>query len=441
MKLNKLAPLAIGAVAALTLAGCAQGGTSSGGDETISLRLWDEKVADAYQPSIDAFMAANPGITVQLNVVPWSEYFTTLRADVAAGSGDDVFWLNGSYYQDYADNALILPIDEALGADAAAAWNPAVVEQYTKDGHLWGVPQITDGGSALYVNVDALAAAGVTEAELQGLVWNPSDPASDTLLPLLQRLTLDSSGRNAADPAFDPNSVTQYAINAAQELQNIELNFIGSNGGSYQGADGALTFTDPKTVEAYQYLVDLINEYRVAPPASSTNDNGDYNRDQFLQGNMALFLSGTYNLANVRDGASFEWGLTEMPAGPAGQVTTSPGVIAAGNAASAHPEAVTALLRWLGSAEGNEYIGAAGAAVPAVTAARAAYDTYWNDAGVDVTPFFSVLEGNAQIAPVTGQNYGAMLSAYKPLMNEVFLGRTGVSEGLAAAQDAGNAAA
>ena len=443
MNRTKLTAAAVGTVAALALAGCAGGaaGTGAGGDVTLSLRLWDEKVADAYEPSIAAFEAANPGITVELNVVPWSDYFTTLRADVAAGSGDDVFWLNGSYYQDYVDNDMLLGITETLGADATNAWNPQVIEQYTKNGELWGVPQLTDGGSALYYNAEALAKAGVTPADLQQLAWHPTDAAADTFLPLLQRLTLDSSGRSAADPAFDANAVEQWGFNAAQELQNIELNFIGSNGGTYQDAEGKLTFTDPKTVEAYAYLVRLINEHRVAPPASSTNSDGDYTRDQFLQGKIALFESGTYNLANVHDGATFEWGIVQIPSGPAGRVTTAPGVIAAGNAATAHPAETAALLRWLGSTEGNEFIGAQGAAVPAVTEARAAYDAYWQGVGVDVSPFFTVLEGNAQIDPVTGQNFGAMYAAFKPQLDEVFLGRTDVATGLQQAQDAGNGAA
>lgn len=447
MKLRRLAPIAMGAAALLALAGCAQGGpaTSTSGAGEISgdvtFRLWDEKAADAYEASFAAFEEAHPGVTVNVDVVPWKDYFTTLRNDVASGSADDVFWLNGAYYGDYAKNGYLLPIDETLGADASKAWNESVVGQYTSGGHLWGVPQITDGGSAIYYNADALAAAGVTPEEISAAKWNPTDPTQDTFLPILQKLTIDSSGRNALDPAFDAANVKQYAFNAGMDLQNIMLNFIGGNGGTFQDADGKLTFTNPKTVEAFTYLSKLINEYHVAPPASSTNDNGDFTRDEFLRGNIALFESGTYNLANVHDGASFNWGVTEIPAGPAGRVTTSPGVIAAGNANSKNPEATKALLEWLGSTEGNQALGETGAAVPAVTGAREVYDAYWQGQNVDVTPFFSVLEGKEPFAPVTGQNFGAMLSAYSPLLGQVFAGQVEPAAGLQAAQDAGNAAA
>lgn len=447
MKIRKLAIASLGAVALLGLAGCAQGGAQNPGASAgaasgdITLRLWDEKAADAYETSIAAFEAANPGINVELNVVPWDDYFTTLRSDVSSNTADDVFWLNGAYYRDYADNGYLLDINEALGADASKDWTPAIVDQYTTEGHLWGVPQITDGGSAMYYNQAMLDAAGVTAEDIANATWDPADPAKDTFLPLLQRLTLDGQGRNAADPAFDANDVKQYGFNAGMELQNIMLNFIGSNGGTFQDESGKLTFTNPKTQQAFEYLAKLINEYHVAPPASSTNDNGDFTRDEFLQGRIALFESGTYNLANVSDGAGFEWGVTEIPAGPAGKVTTSPGVIAAGNANSENPEATQALLEWLGSTEGATAFGESGAAVPAVQGARAAYDAYWEGQGVDVAPFFSVLEGNEQIAPVTGQNFGAMYSAYTPKLGEVFLGTATPADGLKAAEAAGNAAA
>lgn len=444
MRLRRIAAAsAVGLAAIAALAGCGTSANTPAGTDgaagaasgDITLRLWDEKVAQSYEASIAAFEAANPGINVELNVVPWADYFTTLRQEVGTGGGDDVFWLNGANLNDYVEAGSLVNIDELLGADASNAWSPAVVEQYTKDGVLYGVPQITDGGSAFYLNDDLLAAAGVTAEELSAATWSP-DPAQDTLLPLLQKLTVDANGNNAASPEFDPNNVATYGFNAALDLQNVQLNFIGSNGGTYQTPEGAMTFTDPKTVEAYQYLVDLINVHHVAPPAEASNDNGDYTRDEFLKGNIAVFESGTYNLANVHDGAEFAWSLTEIAAGPAGKVTTAPGVVAVGNNNSKNPEAVKALLEWLGSTEGNAFVGATGSAVPAVTEARDAYDTYWSAQQVDTKPFFTVLEGNTQLPPVTGTNFGAQLEAFTPALKDMFLGKTDVATALQNAQDA-----
>lgn len=445
MKLRRFTALAAaGAAALLALTGCAGGGSPAATDGAaadggisgdITLRLWDEQVAKAYEESLAAFSEQHPDVNVEINVVPWADYFTTLRQEVGTGGGDDLFWLNGANVDDYVDSQNILSIDELLGDDAKDAWDASAVEQYTRDGVLYGVPQLTDGGSALFVNEELLAEAGVTAEELSNATWSP-DPAEDTLLPLLQKLTVDENGNDATSPDFDPNRIASYGFNAALDLQNVQLPFIGSNGGTYQTPEGEMTFTDEKTVEAYEYLVALVNEHHVAPPAEATNDNGDYTRDEFLKGGIAVFQSGTYNLANVHEGAGFEWSVTEMAAGPAGKVTTAPAVIVAANPNSESPEAQKALLEWLGSAEGNGYIGASGSAVPAVTDARAVYDEYWAAEGVDTAAFFSVLEGAEIMPPVTGQNFGQQMEAFQPILKDVFLGRTPVAEGLQQAQDA-----
>jgi multiple sugar transport system substrate-binding protein len=199
-------------------------------------------------------------------------------------------------------------------------------------------------------------------------------------------------------------------------------------------------FDNPQAATAFQYVIGLINTDRVAPPASDTNDNGDFSRNQFLSGRMALFQSGTYNLAQVAEHAPFRWGVALLPAGPAGRVSVTNGIVAAGNPASRHPQAVREVLAWLGSTRGNAYVGRRGAAIPAVLPAQAVYFDYWSAKGVDVKPFFTVLDG-PRIAAPGGAGFAAGYQAIKPYFDEMFLGRTPVTDALPAAQQAANAAA
>jgi multiple sugar transport system substrate-binding protein len=324
-----------------------------------------------------------------------------------------------------------------LGPNAATAWEPSVVEQFTRHGVLWGVPQLTDAGIAAYFNADLVEAAGVDLAELVSLRWSPGE--DDTLRPLLARLTVDANGRSASEPGFDPDRVRQWGYNAANDLQGIYLNYIGSAGGVFQDGD-RFAFDNPQAVTAFEYLVRLINDDHVAPPASDTNANGDFSRNQFLAGRMALFQSGTYNLAAIADQARFRWGVVMLPTGPAGRVTVTNGIAAAGNSASKHPEAVQQVLRWMGSARGNQFLAARGAAIPAVRAAQGAYFGYWARRGVDVRPFFSVLNGPRIPAP-GGPGFAAGYQTMQPYFDEIFLGRRDVASSLADAQAAANAAA
>ena len=100
----------------------------------ITVRLWDEQVATAYRESFDEFTREHPGIEVRVNVVAYSTYFDTLRTDVTGGGADDIFWLSNAYFAGYADGGRLIDIAETLGPNASAAWEPSVVNQFTRDG-------------------------------------------------------------------------------------------------------------------------------------------------------------------------------------------------------------------------------------------------------------------------------------------------------------------
>ncbi|WP_343571924.1 sugar ABC transporter substrate-binding protein [Mycobacterium sp.] len=408
-----------------------------GGKTVVTVRLWDQQVAEAYRSSFAAFMKTHPDIDVQTDVVSYSTYFDTLRTDVAGGTADDIFWLSNAYLAGYADNGRLLDIGATLGSDVATTWESSVVGQFTRNGTLWAVPQLTDGGIAVYYNADLLAAAGVDPATLDTLRWSLG--GDDTLRPLLARLTVDVDGRSASTPGFDPNRIPRWAYNAANDPQGIYLDYIGSAGGVFQDGD-RFAFDNAGAVEAFTYLVTLINHDHVAPPASDTNENGDFSRNQFLAGRMALFQSGTYNLATIAGKATFRWGVAMLPAGPKGRVSVTNGIAAAGNSASPHPDAVRQVLAWMGSTGGNQYVGAQGSAIPAVTAAQNTFFDYWLRKGVNVKPFFDVLNG-PHIAAPGGAGFAAGNQAIKPYFDEMFLGRSDIATTLRLAQDAANAAA
>ena len=83
----------VAAAALLALAGCSPAAPTidpAAGVTTVTFRLWDQQVADAYEKSFAEFSQANPGIRVQLDLVPFANYYTNLPLDVAGGTADDL---------------------------------------------------------------------------------------------------------------------------------------------------------------------------------------------------------------------------------------------------------------------------------------------------------------------------------------------------------------
>ena len=114
---------------------------------------------------------------------------------------------------------------------------------------------------------------------------------------------------------------------------------------------------------------------------------------------MALFQSGTYNLAAVADQATFRWGVAMLPVGPKGRVSVTNGIAAAGNSATNIPTRCGRCWPGWAAPAATNISARGGAAIPAVLAAQPVYDRYWRSRGVDVGPFFKVLNGPRIAAP------------------------------------------
>lgn len=420
-----LASLMVGSVTACT----------SNNTETVTLRLWDQKVADAYKESFAEFTKES-GIKVAVKVIPWADYWSQLRVDIASSTIDDIFWVNAGNFEEYAIQGQLREITKSnFDFDD---WDQAVIDQYTVKEKLWGVPQLSDPGIGLFYNQDLLDKYGVTVSQVNSLSWDPAAKA-DSLREVAQILTRDSSDRPAADEKFDQNRIQSFGFNAAFDLNAIVLNFLGSNGAAWQ-QDEKFVFDSAKGRETFRYLTELINAYRVSPPAADTNPpaGGDLSRDLFIQGRMALFETGAYNLANIQAGAKFRWGIARIPSGPTGAVSVTNGIIAAASSKSKNQAAQLKVLQWLGG-KGANYIGENGSALSAVKSARDSFFDYWKQKNVDVSPMIDVL-ANGYVQAPRGAKYSEAESVYRPILNDMFLGKLSTPAALSKAQAAANLA-
>ena len=415
--------------------GASDAGGSTGGDKgTLTFRLWDQNAVPAYEESFQAFTAES-GWNVNIDVVPWGDYWTRLPLDVASGDAADVYWMNSANYVQFKDSEALLDINEII-PDGASQWEQSVVDLYTRDGGLWGVPQIWDS-IAVFYNKGLVEEAGV---DPEDLVFDPS-AETDSLRDAARALTLDGAGLHPGESGFDVDSREQFGFNSQADRQAIIGPLLASNGATWQ-EDDQYTFASPEGIEAFQYMADLINVENVAPSAADTNENGDFSRDLFTQGKLGLFQSGPYNLLAISEGVadSFEWALAGPVEGPAGAKSLVHGVVAVGNAQADEDqqEGIAALLTWLGSKEGQLPLAEQGVSFPGHVDAQDAFIAFWEEKGVDVSVFVEAAKNPAEAD--TGARANAGLGAAIPIFQEVFIGRLSAEDGIPQAQEEGNAA-
>src|SRR5699024_5949620 len=410
-------------------------GGSSGGDKgTLTFRLWDENAVAAYEESFQAFTAQSGG-NVSIDVVPGGDYWPRLPLDIASGDAADVYWVNSANYIQLKDSDALLDINEII-PDGASQWEKSVVDLYTRDGGLWGVPQIWDS-IALFYNKALVEEAGVDPS---ALAFGPAaDSAS--LREAGAALTVDGNGAHPGEDGFDVDSREQFGFNSQADRQAIIGPMLAANGAQWQ-KDDEYVFASPEGIEAFQYMADLINVEHIAPSAADTNENGDFTRDLFTQGKLGLFQSGPYNLLPVSEGVadSFEWALAAPVSGPEGPKSLVHGVVAVGNAKAddAQQEGIAELLTWLGSKEGQLPLAEKGVSFPGHVEAQDAFLAFWEDKGVDVSVFVDAAKNAAEAD--TGARANAGLTAAMPIFQEVFIGRLSAEEGIPQAQEEGNAA-
>lgn len=91
--------------------------TESGSEKTkITFALWDEVQKPVFDEIVDKFEAENTDIEVEVQLTPWSQYWTKLDAAMGSDSAADVFWMN-TYLPKYADAGVLEPLDEYIEKD------------------------------------------------------------------------------------------------------------------------------------------------------------------------------------------------------------------------------------------------------------------------------------------------------------------------------------
>jgi len=190
--------------------------TSAREDVTITYAIWDNNQLPAHEQIMEAFMEANPGIKVDIQVLTWGNYWEKLQPAVAGCAAYDVFWMNGPNFPVYASRGVLMNLQELVDAGDVdlSVYPESLVHLYSYEGNLYGIPKDFDT-IGLYYNVDMFDDAGVE--------YPTADWTWDELKAAAEKLTRDGN----------------WGIAATLEDQSNYWNLIYQNGGQVINEDGS----------------------------------------------------------------------------------------------------------------------------------------------------------------------------------------------------------
>jgi multiple sugar transport system substrate-binding protein len=137
---------------------------------------------ETHQKVADAYMAANPNVTIELWAQPWGDYFTKLQTLWAAGDGEaipDVLFL--SPVPAYAADGVLENLDPfiaASGMDVNDYW-PGALKTTSFEDHVYGFPRDI-GMEVLYYNKDHFDEAGLDYPD-ENWAWDDLRAAAEAL--------------------------------------------------------------------------------------------------------------------------------------------------------------------------------------------------------------------------------------------------------------------
>ncbi|GAA2787743.1 ABC transporter substrate-binding protein [Crossiella cryophila] len=424
MRFRALAAAAL-AVSATALAGCS--GNAGADGDTIQWWTWDDKQAAAYQQCVPGFEAANPGLKVKISQYAVEDYFTKITAGFVAGNAPDGFQNSVQFFQAYAAQHQLLPLDDLIKAGNfdLKKFSVGVDSWKFTDGKQYALP-LDWAATGLYYNTDLLTKAGVDPKAVSDLDWNPDNGGS--FERLVAKLSVDGKGVRGDQPGYDKNNVAVYGFGAlaakdfiGQTTWSSFVSTLGWRQGDTQSWPSTFNYTDPRFTKTMTWVRSLVDR-GFAPKLGEFKSGTE--TDQLASGKVAMSTGGSWTAATFAKLPGIKVGLAPTVLGP-DHKTRAVLSNSNGNVIWAGTKKAEATWKWLshmGSLECQTTAGAGGSFFPSIPAAMDATARTMASQGVDLSVFTEAMKTGVLYPSVVYGNGAAIQSAVEPLFEAYFAG-------------------
>lgn len=341
------------------------------------------------------------------------------RATVSGGQA--------SKYPEFVTNGQLLPLDDVTLGEYQKGLSDLWVGQ---DGVRYGVPKDFDT-VAIFYNKKLVADAGVNEATLATLEWNPTDGGSYE--KMAARLTVDKNGVRGDEPGFDKNNVAVYGLGMDGSAggpwgQTQWSMYTGTTGWTHTDKNPwgtKFNFDKPEFQNTVAWLVSMVDNGYMPPLKAIT---GQGSSDIFAAGKYAMLINGSWMTNSFFNLSGVEVGLAPTPTGPEGKRSSAYNGLADSIwAGSKNQAAAKKWVAYLGSEACQMKVGESAVVFPANPKGTEAASKAFAAKGIDVSPFLTHLEeGTTSLLPIIDKS-SQVDAIMGPAMDAVYSGQAPVS--------------
>jgi ABC-type glycerol-3-phosphate transport system substrate-binding protein len=310
--------IGLASAACLALGACSTAGNqpqatqAASGAENVTI-TWATTNSDstltAEQKIVDAFMAANPGITVKVDAINFSDYDTKLNTSLRSGQGPDVFRVNHPNVQAWANAGYLADLTTPIadnGVDTSK-FVPGLLQIGQVSGKQYSLPIDTDA-RAFWYNPKLLKKAGI---DAPPATWD--------------ELVTDVAKFKGSDTyGYVYRTDSDYAM--AYEAIGPYLKTAGGHILSTDSPAQAVASTDENTIAAVTLLQKIAATGAVPPGESNMSEATSYKL--FASGKVAMMTGGPWvRDAILKNNSALKLGtdyaLTVIPTPQAGGTSAS----------------------------------------------------------------------------------------------------------------------
>lgn len=311
------------AVASMLAVACSNTGSKSGPSSSNSLRIsvWgvNEDIA-SIKSAASGFQKANPDVKLDFRVGDCGADYAACKTLIAGKNMSDVLVTGSWNFNQMVNDGVLTDLTSRMKADGVQASDFTAVaigsDKAAKDGAYHGLPMGFNIQSVFY-NKTMFAKARLAVPPADG------NYTYDQVRQWARKLTLDSKGRNADDPAFDSGHVVQwgyYNRTAIPSDSGYDPVLWAYGGGLLGAGQSKCQLEDPATISAFQLLEDMMWKDHSSPTPQMEQETPGYLR--WIQGHVAM-QQGSHEQVTIAStqNKSLSFDMAALPKGPAGNAT------------------------------------------------------------------------------------------------------------------------